>query len=112
MIGYNVHSGKLIYRQTSEYAQDCSCGWEIIFADEHEHTVREFVDEILKMRSKDWGSISINDDGLLIYHNVIEYYHGEIKTIQEEWLNKFSAKRIKTIRANGGFTLMDYFVRV
>lgn len=107
MIGYPVINGKLKFVQTTEYAGDCTCCWDIAFNDNQEHTIKEFLDEILENHSGDWGDMSIRI-GDCCYHYVVEYWHGEIRKCNDEVFNKFIDKPIRKIRANGGWTCMSY----
>ena len=108
MIGGNtIRTEKLVIKQVSEFGYDCCAVWEVSFNDNQEHTIKEFLDEILKNRSGDFGDISIRI-GDCCYHYVVEYWHGEIRKCNDEVFNKFIDKPIRRIRANGGWTCMSY----
>lgn len=72
-------------------------------------TLKEFIDEIINKKTE-WGSIYINDYNV---HqkpddNKIRYENGKIlsDTIPEKYLDK----EIRMITANGGWSMMNYWV--
>ena len=64
-------------------------------------TVEDFIEEVLNNHSDEWGTI------YLAPHDVIEYSHGEIKSMPKNFLD-YKNKEIESFFAHGGWSLMDY----
>lgn len=72
-------------------------------------TVREFIDEVLKTRPREWGEIRITGKDIEYRdEDVCNYSHGEIKTLKEKYLDRM----VFGGRANGGWSAMGYYLRV
>lgn len=78
-----------------EVRRDCSYEFNVKLTD---MSVKHLIREVLK-RVKEYGRIKI--DG-----KAYEYEHGRIIDYVKDDYNK----RIKNIRANGGYSAMDYYV--
>lgn len=78
-----------------EVRRDCSYKFNVYLTD---MSVKHLIREVLK-RVKEYGRIKING-------KVYEYEHGRIIDYVKDDYNK----RIKSIRANGGYSAMDYYV--
>lgn len=103
--------GELTFMQSSEYGGDSTCSWHIFFNDRNEHTVKEFIDEILKSRDFDWGSVDIVV-GDRRYWEAVEYKYGKIVKCEEEIFNQFINEKVIDIHANGGWNCMNYVVKI
>ena len=77
-----------------------------------EYTLKEFFDFILTNKLDEWGSVSISEKEESFYfcETVFEYNRGELKTLKlsEDELSK----KIGVARANGGYSLMNYYVTI
>lgn len=71
--------------------------------------VREFIDEVLKNHKGEWGDIRIKGKDIEYRDELVcEYDHGEIKTLNEKYLDRI----VFGGTANGGWTAMGYYLRV
>lgn len=83
---------------------DCTSNYEIEFS--REFTVREFVNEVIKNKDE-WGDFHIVTKGKPFGIEKSEYRHGKIlSSFSEEILDR----KIKFVRANGGWSLMSYYI--
>ena len=72
-------------------------------------TVREFVNEVLTERKDEWGDITINIGHPMSFFEgqCYEYRKGKlISSLPEELMDK----KIQFAKANGGYSLMSYFL--
>jgi len=69
-------------------------------------TLRNLIDEVLNDKDDEWGYITVNNifDGIKL-----KYDHGRIvsNAIPDYYLDK----PIKSIQANGGWSMMEYIVK-
>ncbi len=110
MVGSIKDYGKLTFCETSECAGDCTWGYSITFNNGENNTVKEFVKEVLKSRSFDFGDIHITV-GDRRYYEIVEYQRGKIIKQKEEF-GFFENSHIVGICGSGGWGRMDYTVRV
>lgn len=88
--------------KSSEVHQDETANYDVLL--DKEYTVREFVEEILEKRKKEWGRIYLNNS-MEINNPYCEYQHGKlIKSFPNNILDRI----IIVAKAKGGWTLMDY----
>lgn len=80
--------------------------YEVFF--DKEYTIKEVIDKILTR--KEWGYIGISAPGEIFGKPVCEYRGDKIITdpLPEEYLNK----TVKSCRASGGWTRMDWKFKV
>ena len=96
------------YIQTSEVFGDCSANYDVKL--NKPHTVGEFINLVLSERKGEWGKFEIyNPDVSWLDYERYEYRHGILKdVISKEILEK----RIISIEAHGGWTQMDYLLKL
>ena len=72
--------------------------------------VREFIEEWLSTRPKEWGYFGIKDKNSIIGNLRCEYRYGRIITdpIPDEFLDK----KIKKVYGSGGWTRSDFLFEV
>lgn len=92
---------KLKYTATSDTPNGDST-WNYIVTPERDCTIKEFVEAVLGRRQGEWGSFTIKGGDF-------EYKNGKMKDqIPEEILGK----RMKKAEANGGWSLMSYYLEI
>lgn len=85
-------------RQDTPTGGDCTAGYEVVF--DKEYTVKEFIDYILTRN--EWGCIRIKYS-----RKDCEYKRNELLgSLPQEYLDK----KIKSARACGGWSNMDYSI--
>lgn len=91
--------------KTSGPYGDQTCMYDVIF--KSEMTLQEFVNEVLENKSE-WGNITVKDEKL---NNIIriKYSYGNIEN-NEEITIKMEDYYIFAIKANGGWSMMNYMV--
>ena len=96
------------YIQTSEVFGDCSANYDVKL--NKPHTVGEFINLVLIERKAESGMFEIyNPDVSWLDYERYEYRHGILKdVISKEILEK----RIISIEAHGGWTQMDYLLKL
>lgn len=90
---------------------DATCDYELIF--EKPCTLRQFVKDVVSNK-KEWGEIGIaSEDPFKVFGDpYIKYKHGELlSTFPDELLDKQIDINVKH-RANGGWSLMTYIVKL
>ena len=89
---------------------DCMRSFDVIL--EHEYTVKEFVEEVIKEKPQEWGEVVITTDFKYIYsekEDSCTYKYGEIK---ENFKGKKTESRtIVEMKASGGWTTMNYYIK-
>ena len=87
---------------------DCTSNYNISL--DKEYTVKEFIDTVLIEKKNEWGFFKIlTDNNLIDGVASYEYKYGKlVGNINEKYLNN------KIIGANcsGGWSAMDYFIRI
>lgn len=96
--------GKMIFEQSGPSYGDETTPYNVILKDENVR-VRDFIRNMLEQRSDDWGYIYINKQKMLAYRK------GAIID-QSSILDMFYHKKIKSIKAEGGWTRMDYYIKL
>lgn len=81
---------------------DQTSGYEIEF--EKPMTVKQFMDAVITERSGEWGNFALKNDWT---KKLAEYKHGSITIINDSYYPA-ADKTIKSISANGGWSLMSY----
>lgn len=74
---------------------------------EKEYTITEFIEEILRTKSNEWGCFAINGE---THHGGfrIEYLWGKLK---KEIPQKYANALIAEVNSCGGWTQMNYSIR-
>lgn len=95
---------KISFKQLRPAGGDCCAPYEVIL--NRECTLREFVDCIIK-NEREWGFVRVESwfDG-----NELEYRYGKI--LRSEFTDAELQSTIKTVVSNGGWSCMDYVVRL
>lgn len=77
-------------------------------------TVKEFIEEVLRQRTDEWGTFEIGKAENMKYLDAmmqrVKYEKGG--RLKEEIQREIGGKQIKAVKARGGWTLMDYFIGV
>lgn len=87
---------------------DCMAGYIVTL--DKEYTLQQFVDAVLTNKKDDWGEIKIAKRNTPWYrYPCIGYQRGNI--IGEANIpEKVFGYKVKSVIANGGWTLMDYII--
>lgn len=87
---------------------DCTNNYDVQL--DKNYTVGEFVETVLKEEPKEWGYIGIYKKGEIFGDPVCEYRYGKLitKPLPEEFLRR----DIKEVKASGGWSRMDYTIKV
>lgn len=76
---------------------------------DHHYTLKEFVNEVLQNYPGEWGSFKLCERGKWMPYKAFRYKHGILTdAIPSELANK----PIVSISANGGWSNMDYIIRM
>ena len=86
---------------------DCTMRYGIEL--DKEYTVKEFIDTILKEKSNEWGGIEIMTGNNSFSEVSYRYNYGKLSGCIDE---KYSGKKIVGAAASGGWSKMDYIIRV
>lgn len=87
---------------------DCCCNYAVQF--DRDYTVGEFVKEVLKEKPGEWGSFEIAaTSGRRGNVNTCEYKHGKVT---KGFSGDVKGMKIKEVTANGGWSLMHYYLKV
>lgn len=86
------------------------CSYDVI---EHPETVGEFIKEVLKQYPKEWGSFYFtaenNKNPLARNTKYCNYKYGNL--ISTPYKRKhWDLQHIKNVSANGGWSLMNYYI--
>ena len=96
--------------QKSVIRSDCTASFDVKL--DKLYTVDLFIDEVLSTRPNEWGYIGIFKPGIsyIFGDPNCEYRYGEIITdrLPDDILHKV----IKAVRADGGYSRMDYIIKV
>lgn len=75
---------------------------------DHKYTVREFIEEVLIIRDE-WGYVGIHNGRSIFGKPCCTYQRQKLLSkLPEEYLNK----TIFSVSADGGWTRMDYLIKV
>lgn len=89
---------------------DCTCAYRLEL--KREYTIKEFVEEIVKKKPGEWGTIYHCKDLKKVYGTQLDtcdYSHGEITNYFS--LIATGQQKIKEVIAHGGWTAMDYYIK-
>ena len=79
---------------------------------DHEYTVEEFTEEVLREKPEEWGSFTITTDFHYIFTNQTDESKYKYGKITEHFKKKDStAMVIAEVKAHGGYTAMDYYIK-
>lgn len=98
--------GEILYRFS-----DATCDYEVLIT--KPCTLRQFVKDVISNK-KEWGDIGITSGNPMdvLGNSYIEYKYGELlSTFPDELLDKQIDINVKH-RANGGWSLMSYIVKL
>lgn len=91
--------------QTRPEGSDCTAPYDVIL--DKTYTVEEFVKTVLENKPNEWGFIGVYKKGVIFGVPYVEYTHGVlVNTFPENYLSK----TIKTVKASGGWSRMDYWL--
>lgn len=94
--------------QTSEEFGDCSANYDVKL--NKSHTVGEFVNWVLVERKGEWGRFEIyNPNVSWLNYGRYEYRYGIMNDVIPKNLLE---KKIISITAHGGWTRMDYLLKL
>lgn len=85
---------------------DCTAPYRVIITEGG--TLKEFIDEVLTNHRGDWGYIGIRSDTSFFGDPRMEYRWG--KPIDREALAKYEDREVTAMKADGGWSRMDYIV--
>lgn len=99
---------KFRLQQSGKERSDCTAPYDAVILEDG--TVKDFIDEVLTNYSGEWGYIGIQQSGGTVFGDPkMEYSHG--KPINREALSEYENKRIIAIRADGGWSNMNYLIQ-
>lgn len=95
--------------QTGHAGGDSTAPYAILLS--REYTVREFIETILKQYPHEWGIFHVLEERSVCgtHHYAVEYRYGELK---EMFMAGIFNKKIVSVDARGGWSSMDYYIRV
>lgn len=94
--------------QTSEESGDCSAYYDVIL--DKPHTVGEFINLVLIERKGEWGKFEIYSPNVSwLDYEKYEYRYG---VLNDAIPKNLLEKKIISIKANGGWTNMDYLLKL
>lgn len=93
--------------RTGSERGDCTAPYKV--TNYKSTTVREFIDEVIRERSNEWGYFSING-GFVLNNDRCEYRYG--KLLYDFPDSSVLDKRIDHINGDGGWSRMDYSIYV
>lgn len=98
-------------RQSGPIGGDETAMHSVNFDNPHElHTIGQFMDDLLKGHSGDWGSVEVRGSTRPGYTVVsLSYSHGHT---EEQFADEILKQEIKSISASGGWSRMDYLIFV
>lgn len=86
---------------------DCTAPYAVTL--DKAYTVREFIQTVIAKCSDEWGYIGINDGETIFGKPCCEYRRGKlISNLPEEIQDKI----ITSVKADGGWTRMDYMLDI
>ena len=92
---------------------DCCSAYKVVL--HHEYTVKEYVEEVLKTKQGEWGTFKIWQEEqsykeLSKELDCCDYKKGE-KINDFKYSTTWNSK-IEEVKAYGGWTYMDYFIKI
>lgn len=95
------------FKQVSKVYGDCTADYKVIL--DKQYTVREFVSFVLSQKDE-WGAIQIYDpDKSWLDYDEYEYRYGNLN---DDIPNEIMEKKIISVSAHGGWTAMDYVLKL
>lgn len=92
------------------YGDACS-SYDVML--DHEYTVQEFVEEVLKEKQDEWGNFTITTDFHYTYTNQKDSCQYKYGKITDDFKNaETKSQIISEVKAHGGWTAMDYFIKI
>ena len=85
---------------------DCTAPYRVIITEGG--TLKDFIDEVLTNCKDEWGYIGIHSETSSLGKPRMEYRWGE--PIDRKALAEYENKKVESIRADGGWSNMDYVV--
>ena len=87
---------------------DCTSAYAVMITEQG--TVRDFIDTILRDKTNEWGYIGIASSESSFGQPRMEYAYG--KSNSRDAMKEYENKQIQSIRADGGWSRMDYILYV
>lgn len=87
---------------------DCTSVYDIEL--DKPYTVGEFIDTVLTELPKEWGYIGIDNKKSIFGDPCCEYRYGKLVT--QSLPDNILKKNIKEVRADGGWSRMDYKIKI
>lgn len=98
--------------QSTPVSGDCTCGYNVKL--DREYTVKDFIDTVLSERNGEWGYIGIYNQSAFAGRHFgnpkLEYRYGKIVT--GNFTEDVLRKEVKDVSASGGWSRMDYVLKV
>lgn len=83
---------------------DATSAYEVMFPEDM--TVLDFIACVLEEFPKEWGEFSVG------WKDIVEYNRGTYKIINKELFDEVKNKKMSSVKANGGWTLMTYYIEI
>lgn len=97
--------------QTSDTRGDCTASYDVQL--DKVYTVREFLETILTQKADEWGAcyLMVRSKRLFWQNPSCEYRHGNrTGTAWANILMRYGDRHISQVKADGGWTRMDYYI--
>lgn len=97
--------------QTSDTRGDCTASYDVQL--DKVYTVREFFETVLTQKADEWGAfyLMVRSKRLFWQNPSCEYKHGSrAGTTWANILMRYGDRKITEVKANGGWTNMDYYI--
>lgn len=97
--------------QTSDTRGDCTASYDVQL--DKVYTVREFLETILTQKADEWGAcyLMVRSKRLFWQNPSCEYKNGNRHgTAWANILMRYGERRITQVKADGGWTRMDYYI--
>lgn len=89
---------------------DCCSAYDVTL--DREYTVEEFVEEVLKTKPGEWGPITIATDLKHTFTSKVDECEYKDGKITRDFARPGSrAMKISEVKAHGGWSLMNYFIK-
>ena len=103
---------QLYFKEVGPERGDCTQPYKVLI-NKKPYTVREFIDDVMHQRPKDWGYIELYSKRPSSFDDRpisdVEYRHGEMFG---SFSDNDQNREIKDISADGGWSRMDYILIV
>ena len=97
--------------QTSDTRGDCTASYDV--QPDKVYTVREFLETILTQKADEWGAcyLMVRSKRLFWQNPSCEYRHGNrTGTTWANILTRYGERNVTQVKADGGWTRMDYYI--